>query len=209
MDLKSDIVDILREEAEDAVKDGTPYLQIDAPTFTFLSDTGVAAGFSQASGLSVDQLLDIEIADINQLVSGVRRDGVTLGLHLCRGNHGQYWLNTGGYEPIADKLFNQLDFNRFLLEYDSERAGGFEPLRFVPKGKVAVLGLVSTKIGELESRDTLRRRIDEASKYLPVEQLAISPQCGFSSAALDRCCTWEQQRQKLELVASVAREVWG
>ena len=134
---------------------------------------------------------------------------VTLANHICRGNGRSAWHTEGGYEPIAEKVFGGLDVDRFLLEYDSDRAGGFEPLRFVPRGKQVVLGLVTTKVGELEKQDDLLRRIDEASKYVPIENLALSPQCGFASVEQGNLLSWDDQRRKLELVVDTARKVWG
>jgi len=132
-----------------------------------------------------------------------------VGLHMCRGNNRSAWRTAGGYEVIAEKAFNLLEVDRFLLEYDTERAGGFEPLRFVPSGKIVVLGLISSKDPQLESQDQLLRRIDEAAKYVPIERLALSPQCGFASTAPGNQLTWDEQRRKLELVAETARKVWG
>ena len=128
---------------------------------------------------------------------------------MCRGNNRSAWHAEGSYEAIAEKAFNLLDVDRFLLEYDTDRAGGFEPLRFMPKSKMVVLGLVSSKLPALEPIDLLRRRIDEAAKYVPIENLAISPQCGFASMFLGNLLTWDEMRRKLELVAQTARAVWG
>jgi 5-methyltetrahydropteroyltriglutamate--homocysteine methyltransferase len=128
---------------------------------------------------------------------------------MCRGNNRSAWIASGGYEAIAEKAFNTLQVDRFLLEYDTERAGGFEPLRFVPPGKTVVLGLISSKEPQLESQDLLRRRIDEAAQYVPIENLALSPQCGFASTAPGNLLTWDEQRRKLELVVETARRVWG
>jgi 5-methyltetrahydropteroyltriglutamate--homocysteine methyltransferase len=133
---------------------------------------------------------------------------VVVGIHLCRGNNRGKWYAEGGYDPIARKIFTGLNVDAFLLEYDSERAGTFEPLRFVPRGKTVVLGLVSSKLPELEPRDRLRRRIQEASRYVPLENLALSPQCGFASTMEGNLLTEEEQWRKLELVAQTAREVW-
>mgnify|MGYP001297514746 CR=1 FL=1 len=134
---------------------------------------------------------------------------MVLGIHLCRGNSGGQWLAQGGYEPIAEPLFGRLNYDRFLLEYDTERAGGFEPLRFVPRGKTVVLGLITTKNGQLESPDELRRRIDEAARFVPLQDLALSPQCGFASSIPGNPLTEDEQRRKLELVVTTARKVWG
>jgi 5-methyltetrahydropteroyltriglutamate--homocysteine methyltransferase len=131
-------------------------------------------------------------------------------MHLCRGKGPMgRWHTAGGYERIAEKVFGSLDVDRFLLEYDSERAGGFEPLRFMPRGKMVVLGLVTTKSAALESQDELLRRIDEAARYVPVEDLALSPQCGFASTLVGNPLSWDDQRRKLELVVETARKVWG
>ena len=134
---------------------------------------------------------------------------VTFGIHLCRGNQRSMWHREGAYDAIAERLFTELPHDRFLLEYDSPRAGNFAPLRFVPKDKVVVLGLVSTKVPELESVEDLKRRIDEASKYLPFDQLALSPQCGFASDVVGNLISADDQRRKLERVVEVARQVWG
>jgi 5-methyltetrahydropteroyltriglutamate--homocysteine methyltransferase len=135
--------------------------------------------------------------------------GVTFGVHLCRGNQRSMWHREGSYDAIAERLFNELPHQRFLLEYDSTRAGSFAPLRFVPRGRTVVLGLVSTKVPQLEDEDALRRRIDEAAKYVPLEQLAISPQCGFGSDVSGNLIGEDDQKRKLELVARVARKVWA
>ena len=134
---------------------------------------------------------------------------MTFGIHLCRGNQRSMWHREGAYDAIAERLFNELPHERFLLEYDSPRAGGFEPLRFVPKGKIVVLGLVSTKVPQLESLDELRRRVDEAAKYVPLEQLAISPQCGFGSDVVGNLVSEDDQKRKLERVVELARKVWA
>jgi 5-methyltetrahydropteroyltriglutamate--homocysteine methyltransferase len=130
-------------------------------------------------------------------------------MHLCRGNFAGAWIAEGGYDPIAELLFNEIDIETYYLEYDSARAGGFEPLRFLPKGKLAVLGLITTKAGALESKDALKRRIDDAARFVPIEQLALSPQCGFSSGVGGNAMTVEEEVAKLRLVVEVAREIWG
>ena len=136
-------------------------------------------------------------------------DETTFGIHLCRGNQRSMWHREGSYDAIAERLFTELRHDRFLLEYDSPRAGTFEPLRFVPKGKVVVLGLVSTKVPDIEKVDDLKRRIDEAGKYIPLDQLAISPQCGFASDMVGNLIGAEDQQRKLEVVVETARQVWG
>jgi 5-methyltetrahydropteroyltriglutamate--homocysteine methyltransferase len=134
---------------------------------------------------------------------------VTVATHVCRGNSRSRWFTEGGYDVIAERLFGSLDVDRFLLEFDDERSGGFEPLRFVPAAKTVVLGLVTTKDAKLESQDDLRRRVDQATRYVPLERLAISPQCGFASIAAGNLLSMDDQWRKLELVAETARKVWG
>ena len=146
------------------------------------------------------------LKDNARLVAGF--PGVTFGIHLCRGNQRSMWHREGSYDAIAERLFNELPYQRFLLEYDSPRAGSFAPLRFVPKDRMVVLGLVSTKVAELETAEALARRIDEAAKYVPLERLAISPQCGFGSDVVGNLVSENDQRRKLERVVAVARKVW-
>jgi 5-methyltetrahydropteroyltriglutamate--homocysteine methyltransferase len=143
----------------------------------------------------------------NQVLEGF--GDVTFGIHLCRGNQRSMWHREGSYDDIAERLLNELKHDRFLFEYDTPRAGGFEPLRFLPKGKVIVLGLVSTKVPELESVEELKRRIEEAARYVPLEQIAISPQCGFSSDVVGNLISLDDQKRKLEVVVETARRVWG
>jgi 5-methyltetrahydropteroyltriglutamate--homocysteine methyltransferase len=162
-----------------------------------------------ADGEDPGAYLDELIAADNAVLAGAHAPGVTVGMHMCRGNNRSAWHAEGSYEPIAEKAFQLLNVDRFLLEYDTDRAGGFEPLRFMPRNKMVVLGLISSKEPALESIDQLRRRIDEAAKYVPIENLAISPQCGFASTMLGNLLTWDDQRRKLELVAETARKVWG
>jgi len=159
-------------------------------------------------GVDPDRAVDENIAADNAVIDGVAADGVVFGLHMCRGNNRSRWFAEGGYDRIAEKAFGQLHYDRFLLEYDSERAGGFEPLRFVPRGKTVVLGLISTKMPGLESQDDLLRRIDEAARQVPIENLALSPQCGFASVAAGNEISWDDQRRKLELLVDTARKVW-
>jgi 5-methyltetrahydropteroyltriglutamate--homocysteine methyltransferase len=157
----------------------------------------------------MDRWVDDAIAANNACLEPAANAPTVRALHICRGNSQGRWLVSGGYEPIAERVFNLMQVDRFLLEYDSERAGGFEPLRFVPKGKTVVLGLVSTKVSELESQDDLLRRIEEAAKYVPLEQLALSPQCGFATVSVGHPLTHDDQRRKLELVVDTAAKVWG
>ncbi len=200
----SDVVKIAREIVRSLVEAGCRYVQIDAPGYTVFVDAPSLFGMRQRGESPTENFTRSLRAD-NQVVDGFQ--DVTFGLHLCRGN--RQWHREGSYDAIAERLFNELDHDRFLLEYDTARVGGFEPLRFVPKGKIIVLGLVSTKVAELETVDSLRRRIDEAGKYVPLEQLAISPQCGFASSVADNLISEDDQKRKLEVVVETARQVWG
>jgi 5-methyltetrahydropteroyltriglutamate--homocysteine methyltransferase len=161
------------------------------------------------TGEDPETYLEQLIAADNLVLRKAKATGVTVAVHMCRGNNRSAWHAEGGYEPIAEKAFGQLEVDRFLLEFDTDRAGDFSPLRFVPSNKMVVLGIISSKLPELESPDALRRRIDEAARYVPLENLAVSPQCGFASTAPGNLLTWDQMRQKLELVADTARAVWG
>ncbi|HEY3639091.1 MAG TPA: hypothetical protein VGK90_13160 [Rhizomicrobium sp.] len=206
-DLLRDLVEITRDEIEWLVSEGVRYIQFDAPYYSHYLDPHQRANMRQA-GRDPDQELEIGIASDNATLEGVPRDGVTVALHVCRGNSRSRWYTEGGYDAIAEKLFQTLNVDRFLLEYDTERSGGFEPLRLVPRGKTVVLGLVTTKESRMESADELRRRIDEAARYLPLESLALSPQCGFASVASGNLISMDDQWRKLELVADTARLVW-
>jgi 5-methyltetrahydropteroyltriglutamate--homocysteine methyltransferase len=187
---------------------GCRYLQLDEVNIAYLCDPEQIAGL-RARGEHVDNLLSIYAGMLNRAIEA-RPDGMVISMHLCRGNFRSHWVASGGYEPVAEVLFNQINSDAYFMEYDTDRAGGFEPLRFVPRGhKVVVLGLVTSKAGALESRDELKRRIDQAAKYLPIEQLALSPQCGFASTEEGNLLTEEEQWAKLSLCVEVAREVWG
>jgi 5-methyltetrahydropteroyltriglutamate--homocysteine methyltransferase len=201
----TDAASILAAEARALAAEGTPYLQLDAPLYTHWTDASLKAKYTSL-GFDMDRFLDDAIVAENTILDAAA-PAIT-GVHLCRGNSMGRWLAEGSYEPIAEKLFNELHCDRLLLEYDSPRAGDFAPLRHVPKKKVAVLGLITTKHGALESRDDIMRKIDAAAHYLPLEQLALSPQCGFASSGRGNPLTQEQQWRKLELVAAVAQQVW-
>jgi len=203
-----DIVPIFRSEIQALVKDGVKYVQIDAPRYSYYIDPKWRRYVQDEMGVDPDTALDEAIRVDNASLEGARRDGVVFAMHLCRGNYRSQWYAEGGYDPIAEKLFNELKVDVFLLEYESERAGTFEPLRFLPSGKSAVLGLISSKVPQLESRDEIIRRIEEASRYVPLENLALSPQCGFASAREGNLLTEDDQWRKLELVVETAREVW-
>src|SRR5262249_11545679 len=206
-ELIADAANILADEAGQLAADGVPYIQVDAPGYTRWADPQLAAS-SQALGLDMEEVLGVAIAADNRVLEAARAGGAMTAVHCCRGNWMGRWLAEGGYDPIAEKVFTRLRCDRLLLEYDSPRAGGFGPLRFVPSNKVVVLGLITTKTGEMESRDQLLHRMDEASRILPLERLALSTQCGFASTQVGNPLTHEQQWRKLELVASLAREVW-
>ena len=204
-----DIVPIIQAEIAALVNDGVKYIQLDAPRYSYYIDPKWRNYVKEEMGMDPDQALDEAIRADNDCLEGVRRQGVTLAIHLCRGNNRSHWYAEGGYDPIAEKLFNRLNVDLFLLEYESERAGTFEPLRFVPKAKGVVLGLVSSKLPDLESREQLMRRIGEASRYVPLENLALSPQCGFAASMEGNLLTEEEQWRKLQLVVETARAVWG
>ena len=206
----ADLAAILCDEVWLLAQEGASYIQLDAPSYTVhLMDPRGRQELVDA-GLDPDEVLDDTIAGDNQLIAAIhRRPDVIAGIHLCRGNNRSAWAAEGSYEPIAEKLFSALQADNILLEFDSERAGGFEPLRFVPKGKNVVLGLITSKEPQMESEDLLRRRVDEAAKYVPMENLAISTQCGFASTAPGNLLAWDDQRRKLELVARMARKMWG
>jgi 5-methyltetrahydropteroyltriglutamate--homocysteine methyltransferase len=208
-DLAYEIVGMLQQEIAALHADGVAYIQLDSLHYVErVADTTIRARMI-AEGEDPEQYLDDLIAIDNAALKDARREGVTVGMHMCRGNNRSAWHAEGSYEPIAEKAFNQLNVDRFLLEYDTQRAGGFEPLRFMPRNKMVVLGLISSKEPQLESMDDLRRRIDEASRYVPLENLAIAPQCGFASTMFGNLLTWDEQRRKLELVVETARKMWG
>jgi 5-methyltetrahydropteroyltriglutamate--homocysteine methyltransferase len=206
-DLLRDLVDIVRDEIQWLVSEGMTYIQFDAPYYSHYLDPRQRERM-RAEGRDPDGELETGIAGDNAAMEGVPRDRVTLALHVCRGNSRSRWYSEGGYDAIAERLFQTLDVDRFLLEYDTERSGGFEPLRLVPRGKSVVLGLITTKEARLESTDELRRRIDEAARYVPLENLALSPQCGFASVAAGNLLSMDEQWRKLWLVAETARRVW-
>jgi 5-methyltetrahydropteroyltriglutamate--homocysteine methyltransferase len=205
-DFVADVVAIEREIVESLAAAGCRYIHIDAPGFTAYVDP---PSLAQMRGRGEDPMANLarSLKAESQVVAGLGE--VATGIHLCRGNQRSMWHREGSYDAIAERLFNELPHDRFMLEYDSPRAGSFEPLRFVPKGRVVVLGLVSTKVPELEKVDDLKRRVEEAAKYIPLEQLAISPQCGFASDVVGNLLSADDQKRKLALVVETARQVWG
>jgi 5-methyltetrahydropteroyltriglutamate--homocysteine methyltransferase len=202
-DLISEVARLLADEAGRLAADGVPYVQVDSPSYARWLERGLLPGQADAG-----RLLDAAIDGDNRVLDAARAGGALTAVHLCRGNVMGRWLAEGGYDPIAQRLFTGLRCDRLLLEYDSARAGTFAPLRAVPSRAVVVLGLITTKSGALESADDVLRRIDEASRIVPLEQLALSPQCGFATTVAGNPLTQDDQWRKLELVASLAREVW-
>jgi 5-methyltetrahydropteroyltriglutamate--homocysteine methyltransferase len=208
-DALADLIEITRDEVQALVDEGVPYVQLDSIRYVFDFTDEERRQQWQQSGVDADSAVDELIRADNATVSGLNRGACVFGLHMCRGNNRSNYFAEGSYERVAEKAFGSLNYDRFLLDYDSDRAGGFEPLRFVPRGKTVVLGLISTKTPQLESQDDLLRRIDEASHYVPLEDLALSPQCGFASVLQGNVIEWDDQRRKLELVVDTARKVWG
>jgi methionine synthase II (cobalamin-independent) len=203
------MVEMLQKEVDALIADGVSYIQLDSLHYVERVTDPVVRARMIEDGEDPDAYLDELIEVDNRVLDHAQNQGITVGVHMCRGNNRSAWHAEGSYEGVAEKAFNQLHVDRFLLEYDTERAGGFEPLRFMPKEKMVVLGLISSKEPALETQDQLRRRIDEAAKYVPMENLAISPQCGFASTALGNLLTWDEQQRKLELIVETARRVWG
>ena len=201
----ADLVDILRLEVEELIRLGCTYIQVDSPQYTALLDPKLREGYRQR-GNDPDRLLDLSIEMDNAVIGN--HPGISFGLHLCRGNNQSKFYASGDYGPIT-KVFRNTRFDRFLLEYDDERSGGFEPLRQVPSDRTVVLGLVSSKKAALESKDELKQRIKQASALLPLDRLALSPQCGFASTMEGNLLSAADQEAKLRLVAETAREVWG
>ena len=208
-DLLWDCVPIIRDEIRALVAEGVDYVQVDAPRYSYYIDPKWQDYVREEMGLDPAAALEEAIRADNACFEGLAREGVTLAIHLCRGNNRSQWYAEGGYDPIAEQLFGQLNVDAFLLEYESERAGTFEPLRYVPRGKAVVLGLISTKTPELESQEDVMRRIEEAAKIVPIEDLALSPQCGFASTMEGNLLSEEDQWRKLRLVVETASKVWG
>jgi len=202
-----DVGDVFADEVEQLGRLGCTYLQIDDTSLAYINDPRQRAYITQMGG-SGDKAHLTYIKTFNAALAK-KPDGMTVCTHMCRGNFRSSWVAAGGYEYVADAMFNQLNVTGFFLEYDDDRSGGFEPLRFVPKDKVVVLGLVTSKRRALESKDALKRRLDEASKYISLDQVCLSPQCGFSSTVDGNSLSVDEQRSKLRLVIETAHEVWG
>jgi 5-methyltetrahydropteroyltriglutamate--homocysteine methyltransferase len=203
-----DIVPIIKAEVKRLADAGVRYIQIDAPRYSYYIDPKWRQHVQHEMGLDPEAALEEAIRADNECFAAARGSGATVPIHLCRGNNRSQWYAEGGYDPIAERLFNDLNVDLFLLEYESDRAGTFDPLRFVPANKSVVLGLVSSKLAALEPQDQLLHRIDEASRFVPLDRLALSPQCGFASAMEGNLLTEDDQWRKLELVVGTARKAW-
>jgi len=201
-----DVAEILREEVEELARLGAEYLQLDAPHYPLLLE-GKTRAFYEARGWDLDRWLTRGVELDNHVIGD--HPGVTFAFHLCRGNQGSRWLVSGSYGPLAQRIFGGVNADRLMLEYDDERSGGFEPLAHVPEEKVAVLGLVTTKSPRPETPEELEARLREAASYLPLERLALSPQCGFATSVIGNAVTVEDEQRKLRAIAETARRVWG
>ena len=201
-----DVVEIMRDEVRELARLGATYLQLDAPHYPLLIDPATRA-FYESQGWSLERWLDRGIELDNAVIAAA--PAVTFGFHLCRGNQGSRWLVSGGYDPIALRLFRGVNAQRLLLEYDDERSGSFEPLREVPDDRMVVLGLVTTKSGRRETVEELERRTREAATFVDLERLAISPQCGFATSVVGNALTQDDERAKLETIARAAAVIWG
>jgi 5-methyltetrahydropteroyltriglutamate--homocysteine methyltransferase len=206
-DFWTDLTAAYREQVRRVAELGCTYLQFDDTSLAYLNDPKQREEVA-ARGSDAEHLHEAYISHINEALAD-RPEGMAVTTHMCRGNFRSSWVAEGGYDFVAEALFNDLQVDGFFMEWDDERSGGFEPLRFVPKGKVVVLGLVTTKRGDLEDKDALKRRIEEATRYVDLDQLCLSPQCGFSSTVEGNALSIEQQADKLRLIVETADEVWG
>jgi 5-methyltetrahydropteroyltriglutamate--homocysteine methyltransferase len=202
-----DVADAYGAELRSLAAAGCRYVQMDDTNLAYLCDEKMREA-ARARGDDPDELPHRYASFINRVVAQ-KPAGMTLAVHLCRGNFKSTWAAQGGYEPVAEALLSEMNVDAYFLEYDDQRSGDFRPLRFLPKGKIVVLGLITTKLGALEDKDAIRRRIDEAARFVPLEQLAISPQCGFSSTVHGNSLLMSQQWEKIRLVVEIAHEVWG
>jgi 5-methyltetrahydropteroyltriglutamate--homocysteine methyltransferase len=203
----ADLATVYAEEIAALAEAGCRYIQIDEVPIAMLCDPAIREKV-EAVGYDPDRLMDAYV-DLSNAAIAARPDGVTIGMHLCRGNFKGHYLSQGGYEPVAERLFNGINVDVFFLEYDTPRAGDFEALRYMPDDKSVVLGIVSTKTPELESADDLKRRIEDAGRYVDIDRLALSPQCGFASTVAGNPVSVDDQRAKLRLIVDVANDVWG
>ncbi len=205
-DFLGDVANLLREEADELERLGATYLQLDAPQYPLLVDPGLR-DFYETRGWPADRWLELGLELDNHVIGD--RPGVTFGFHLCRGNQASRWLVSGGYDWLAERIFPRIRAERLLLEYDDERSGGFEPLAAVPDDKIVVLGLVTTKTARRETVDELAARIRDASRFVPLERLALSPQCGFATSVVGNALSVQDERAKLETIARTAAAVWA
>ena len=203
----TDLCAIYQQEISDLAALGCSYVQFDEVPLIMLANREIV-NLVHAKGHDPEKLIQLYVQAINQIVKE-RPANITIGMHICRGNFKGKWLTEGGYAEMAEKVFRHIDVDVFCLEFDTQRAGGFEPLKFVPEGKKVVLGLVSSKVPDLEDPDVLRARIEEAARYMPLKNLSISPQCGFASTVAGNPVTVQDEMNKLQLVVKVAEEVWG
>jgi 5-methyltetrahydropteroyltriglutamate--homocysteine methyltransferase len=203
----ADLTGVYRQEIAALAGAGLRYLQLDDTNLAYLCDPAQREA-ARARGVDPDTLVDDYVGMINDSLAGVP-DGLFTGIHLCRGNFKSAFVAEGGYEPVAERMLSSVNVDAFLLEYDDDRSGSFEPLRFTPKGKYVVLGLVSTKVAALETREEVLRRVDEAARFVPLDQLCLSPQCGFASTEHGNALSFDDQRRKIELVVRCAEEIWG
>lgn len=207
-DLLWDIVPIIKREIDALVAEGVHYIQIDAPRYSYFIDPKWRDYLRSELGLDPDQALDEAVRADNACIADALGKGAVISIHLCRGNNRSKWYAEGGYDPIAEKVFGELNVDAFSLEYETERAGTFQPLRYMPRGKAVILGLLSSKLPRLEPEDEILRRIDEAARYVPMDNLALSPQCGFASSMEGNLLTEEEQWRKLEQVVRIAAKAW-
>jgi 5-methyltetrahydropteroyltriglutamate--homocysteine methyltransferase len=205
-DFLADVVEIMRDEVAELARLGATYIQLDAPHYPLLIDPATRA-FYESQGWTLERWLDHGIELDNAVIDAA--PGVTFGFHLCRGNQGSRWLVSGGYDPIAPRVFRGVRAQRLLLEYDDERSGSFEPLREVPDDRMVVLGLVTTKSPRRETEEELERRTREAARFIDLERLAISPQCGFATSVMGNAITIDDERSKLETISRAAARIWG
>jgi 5-methyltetrahydropteroyltriglutamate--homocysteine methyltransferase len=208
-EMVSDIVAIMRREIVSLIDEGVPYIQLDSLRYVIQIADPTRRQALVDAGYDPEAELDATIAADNASIDGIDRRATVIGLHMCRGNNRSRWISEGSYDAVAERTFSQLHVDRLLLEFDDERSGGFEVLRYVPRDKIVVLGIVSSKLAALESVDFLCRRIEDAARYFPLERLALSPQCGFASSIEGNLLTQDEQKRKLEVVAETARKVWG
>ena len=205
-DFLEDVAEILREEVQELVRLGATYIQLDAPHYPLLLEEKTRE-FYEGRGWDFDRWMTRGVEFDNHVIGD--HPGVTFAFHLCRGNQGSRWLVSGSYEPLAQRIFGGIRAGRLMLEYDDERSGGFEPLAHVPEGKIAVLGLVTTKTGRRERAEELEARLREASAFVPLERLALSPQCGFATSVVGNAITVEDEQRKLRTIVETAGRIWG